>query len=185
MTLLALVLTFAAACSPVAVPTAPISPTVTPPATQPAAAATADTDIAAKIVVSLGRGIHCANFPYSCWATLSVLAAGSTVTDDWRPPATDPLWGPDWTQGTSSDRFDPKLIGTVPRLPPGAYAVVVSVLGTYDTPSYRPDGSLATDLLSRCSGDIEVGQETSVVNIRVTFTPDPQSFRAACTLVHD
>ena len=39
MTLLALVLTFAAACSPVAVPTAPISPTVTPPATQPAAAA--------------------------------------------------------------------------------------------------------------------------------------------------
>jgi hypothetical protein len=184
MALLTLVLTFAAACSPMVIPVSPAAATVTPPTTTPVVA-TPSPDIGARLVVTMGSGTHCANFPYSCLAKLSVLPAGATVTDNWRPAASDPWWGADWTQGTSSDRFDPTPIGTVPRLPPGSHTILVSLLGSYDTPSYKPDGSIATDLLSRCSAEVVVGEETRIVSIRVTFAPDPQSFRAGCTIRTD
>jgi hypothetical protein len=139
-------------------------------------------DGGARLAVDIGGTIGCATFPYGCYAKLSLLPAGTTVTRDWRPPASDPWWSPDYVDATSADHFEQEPIGSLPMIPPGNHQVVISLLGSYDTPSYAPDGTVATDLLARCIGKVEVGPESSVVNVRVTFTPDGASFRASCTV---
>lgn len=166
--LLSLALVIAAGCAPGPAPSS-VAPTI-------------PIGDGARLDVEMGGTIGCATFPYGCGATLSVVAAGTTVAPEWRPPASDPRWLPDDSRGTSPDRLDPVPLGALPKIPTGAHQVVVSLLGSYDTPSHAPDGSVATDLLSRCIGDVEVGPTTAVVEVRVTFTPDPASFRAACTI---
>jgi hypothetical protein len=132
--------------------------------------------------VRFGGTIGCGTFPYSCSATLSVLAPGSAVDDAWRPPDSDPWWGPDWSEGTNTDHLNPTPVGDLPDLAIASHALVVSLLGSYDTPSFTPDGKLATDLLARCSVELEVMPTTRIVDVVVTFTPDPESFRATCAL---
>jgi hypothetical protein len=125
--------------------------------------------------------IGCATFPYACTVTLSVVEPSTLVPDDWRPSSADPLWTPDY-RGMTATTFDPKPIGASPAAAPGAHRLVVSLLGSNDTPSYGPDGSKSTDLLGRCMTDIEVPTAGSL-DVLITFKPDEASFRASCTVV--
>lgn len=174
--LLALAVLTVAACSPGPVPTVPpLTPTIAGP-TSPAA------ESGARLAVTFGGKIGCATFPYGCTAALSVLPAGTPVTADWRPTASEPWWAPDYAQGTTTDRFDPTPVGSLPTIPIGQHEIVISLLGSSDVPSYNPDGSRAFDLLGRCMSNVEVGSTTSQVDVLVTFTPDHDSFRASCVL---
>ena len=157
------------ATTPVRTPAA----SAAPPSATPSPAIQAG----ARLDVRFSGKIGCGTFPYGCRATLSVLPPDTPVADDWRSPSSDPWWPPD---GAGSLALAP--VGALPTIPLGRHRVVVSLVGSYDTPSYKPDGSIATDLLSRCIGDFDVRPETDVVTVRITFTPDPASFRASCVL---
>jgi hypothetical protein len=163
-------------CSPTPSPF-PTGPTT--PAPTPLASPSPSSDSGAELVVDLGGTIGCGMFPYSCRAVLSVVPAGTEVEAVWRPPDTDPWWAPD---GPSSEGFDPKPVGGIPTLAPGGNRLIISLLGSYDTPSYDPDGSIATDLLSRCSIDIDLDPAAGPVEVQVTFTPDGLSFGGSCTI---
>ena len=169
---LALVAVGVGACSSPPPPTAPTTP---PPAGSPPPAAV-------PLDVRFAGRIGCATFPYNCTATLSVLEPGTDVPDAWRPPPSDPWWGADDSQGTTAQTFDPKPLGGSPATIPGLHRLVVSLLGSYDTPSYGPDGSRAFDLLSRCTTDVVV-PAAGGLDVLITFTPDEASFRASCTVV--
>jgi hypothetical protein len=130
------------------------------------------------LTVHLNGAIHCGLFPYSCFAALSVTPAGTNVEEVWRPPATDPWWSP----VPNSETFDPSPFGEIPTLAPGGQRLVISLLGSYDTPSYAPDGSIARDLLSRCTLDVDVEPADGSVEIQVTFTPDGVSFGGTCSI---
>jgi len=129
--------------------------------------------------------IRCATFPYSCSAWLSILPGGPSaeVPSEWRPAATDPWWGPGGNL-TSSGHLDAEPFGTLPNVPVGPQQIVISLLGVSDVPSYKPDGTEATDLLARCIGAVDVGPETDVVSVRVTITPgdDAASSAHRCTV---
>lgn len=119
----------------------------------------------------------CASFPYGCTATVSVLPADAKVPDSWRPPATDPVWVPDYSNGWSTtDHFVSTPAGGQPVLSSGRRLIVVSLLGTYDTPSLNPDGTWATDLLSRCTAPVDVSEGSSALSAVVTFTPNGENF---------
>lgn len=164
-------------CSTTPVPTSVVSATLGPATPSPSIEA------GARLNVRFSGKIGCATFPYSCQATLSILPPDTPVAGDWRSPSSDPRWSPDRAKSLySADHLDPTPVGELPMVPIGRHRVVVSLVGSYDTPSFKPDGSVATDLLSRCIGDVEVGSGTDIVTVRVTFTPDPLSFRATCTL---
>ena len=136
-----------------------------------------------RINVRFAGRIGCATFPYNCTATLSVLERNADIPDAWRPPSTDPWWGADYSKGTTAETFDPKPLGGSPAAMPGPHRLVVSLLGSYDTPSYGPDGSRAFDLLGRCTADVEVPPVADGLDVLVTFTPDEANFRASCTVV--
>ena len=153
---------------------APATPSFTPAATSPAAMVPLDVRIAGKI--------KCAMFPYGCSATVSVLDADASVADAWRPPVTDPVWAPDY-RGTNADHFMPTPVGAMPILTPGVHKVVVSLLGSSDAVSFNPDGSVATDLLARCSAIIEVRAGSSPLKAVVTFAEgDPSTFAGTCSV---
>jgi hypothetical protein len=158
----------AAACSP-----APV-PSTSPPATP-------IVDSGAHLAVELAGTIRCASFPYGCGATLSVLPAGATVTDDWRPPASDSFWPPDYSKGSGTDHFESTPVGDLPRLPVGEHELVMSLLGSSDVVSLNPDGSRALDLLGRCSLNVDVTSATEFVKVKITFTPG-QDFFASCRI---
>ena len=166
-----------AGCSPAPVPSA--SPTV---AATPTIVATPTGATGATLRVKLGGKIRCASFPYGCGPTLTVLPAGTTVSDAWRPPLTDPFWAPDYSSGGTADHFGATVVGTVPKLPLGMHELVISLLGSYDVVSFNPDGSKALDLLGRCTLDVEVTSVDQVVSVLVTFMPG-QDFDASCTIV--
>jgi hypothetical protein len=158
------------------VPSTPAATSTSPPAPSSAVAS-------ARLAVRFGGTIGCGKFPYGCTARLSVLAPGSAVDDAWRPPDSDPWWGPDWSEGLyNTNHLNPTPVGDLPDLASASHELVVSLLGSYDTPSFTPDGKLATDLLARCSAELGVRPTTRIVDVVVTFTPDPQSFRATCAL---
>jgi hypothetical protein len=155
----------AAACSPQPAPSvAPGSPA------RPSAAATAAV-ASARLVVDIAGTIRCADFPYGCGATLSLLPPGSPHGGGWRPSATDPRWVPDWSKGSPTDHFDPSPVAPLPAVPTGSWDAVVTVLGGYDTASYLADGSRATDLLGTCTLRLEVLPTDQAVHLRVTFVP--------------
>jgi hypothetical protein len=133
-----------------------------------------------QIDVRFAGQIGCATFPYNCTATLSVLERDADIPDTWRPASTDPWWG---TAHGNAETFDPEPIGGPPATTPGAHRLVMSLLGSYDTPSYAPDGSRAFDLLGRCAVDVEVVSDAGGLDVLVTFTPDKASFHASCTIV--
>ena len=166
-----------AACSPAPVPTLTT--------VQPAVSLAPSPDSGARLVVTMVSDIGCATFPYSCSAWLSVLPAGpgSTVPGEWRPASTDPWWGPDGDL-TSSPHLATEPYGTLPSAPVGMQQIVISLLGVSDVPSYKPDGTVATDLLARCIGPVDVGPETTVVDVRVTIKPgdDPASSPHQCSV---
>jgi hypothetical protein len=120
-----------------------------------------------------GPRIGCVNnFPYNCTATLSVVASGTVVPDVWRPSSADPWWLPG----------DPAPLGRPPAAAPGPQRLVVSLLGSYDVPSYGPDGSRALDLLGRCWTDVDV-PTAGTVDVLITFSPEAADFRASCSVV--
>lgn len=145
--------------------------------TSPAPAATSAPGV--ELVVELDGKIGCNAFPYGCLAKLSVLPAGTDVGSSWRPSAEDTGWAP---AAMGDDTLDPTPYRPIPTLAPGASRLVVSLLGSYDTPSYAPDGSISTDLLARCILDVEVDPATGPVTVRVTFTPDGISFGGTCAI---
>lgn len=164
-----------AACGATPPPSAPpATPTSTaaPPATSP------PTSVALRARFA-GR-IGCATFPYGCHATLSVLEPGTVVPDGWRPSPTDPWWAPDY-KGTTAENFGPTPVNVAATAASGPHRLVVSLLGSYDTPSYAPDGSPAFDLLGRCWTDVEV-PNAGTLDVIITFSPDPASFRATCSV---
>ena len=126
--------------------------------------------------------IGCANFPYGCTATLSVLDPSTVVPTDWRPPASDPWWAPDWSQGTQSDHFDSTPVTAVPGLIAGRHQLVVTLLGSYDVTSFNPDGSRAFDLVGRCSTELDIPATAASVSILVTFVSNGENFQTACSL---
>jgi len=156
------------------------APQPSPATTEPAG--TGSTAASVHLNVRFAGRIGCATFPYNCTATLSVLEPNTDIPDAWRPPSTDPWWGPDYSQGTTGETFDPKPLGGSLAAAPGPHRLVLSLLGSYDTPSYSPDGSRAFDLLGRCTADLEIGPDARSVDVLVTFAPDPANFRATCTL---
>lgn len=164
-----------------------ISACSAPPAPTAAAAtprtATPPSVFRVALDVSFAGRIGCAKFPYNCTATLSVLDPNADTPDAWRPASSDPWWGADYSKGTTADTFSPDPIGGLPVAEPGPHRLVVSLLGSYDTPSYGPDGSQAFDLLGRCSADVDVPPIAAPLDVLVTFTPDEASFRASCTIV--
>jgi hypothetical protein len=172
--LLALIALGISACS--APPPAPTAAAATPQAATPSA-------VVVPLNVSFAGRIGCATFPYNCTATLSVLERNADIPDAWRPASSDPWWGADYSKGTTVETFDPKPLGGSPAAMPGPHRLVVSLLGSYDTPSYGPDGSRAFDLLGRCTADVEVPPVAGGLDVLVTFTPDEGSFRASCTVV--
>lgn len=133
----------------------------------------------ARLAVGFDGALACALFPYACSVTLSVLPVGTDVPDEWRPPTTDPWWGADWP---SNQSVDPQAIGNVPTLPPGSHRLVASVLGSYDTPSYAPDGSVARDLLARCWLDVDIESAIAQVAVRISLEPDGTSFGGTCSI---
>jgi hypothetical protein len=145
-----------------------------PPSPRPAASVILD----ARMV---GR-IACASFPSNCTATLSVLEPGTAVDDAWRPSEADPVWLPDYRGRRTTDHFLPMPVGDVPALTPGSHLLVASLLGVSDVPSVNPDGTEATDMLGRCSADVDVAAGADVVVAVVTFAPTASSLEATCSI---
>lgn len=149
----------------------------TPPPSPPATPSSAPSSPLAAIPMHVrfaGPRLNCVNnFPYACTATLSLVQAGTAVPDEWRPSAADPWWEPG----------DSRPLGAEPAAAPGPQRLVVSVLGSYDVPSYAPDGSRAFDLLSRCWTDVDV-PTAGALDVLITFSdPDPASFKVSCSVV--
>jgi hypothetical protein len=156
------------------------SPQVATPS--PSSVASPSATAAIPVNVHFAGKIGCANFPYGCTAVLSVLEPSFSVTDAWRPPASDPLWAPDWSQGWQSDHFDPTPATPVPGLAAGRHQLIVTLLGSYDVTSFNPDGSRAFDLVGRCSTEVDVPATATAVTVLVTFAPSGDSFQTACYL---
>ncbi len=49
----------------------------------------------------------------------------------------------------------------------------------------NPDGSQATDLLSRCTAPVDVSEGSRAVSALVTFTPNGQDFGGTCAVKVD
>ena len=169
--LVALAVVGLAGCGPMPPPST--TPPPPPPSTAPPSAASPPATLPVHVRFD-GPRLSCVNnFPYACTATLSLVQAGTAVPDEWRPSAADPWWEPG----------DSRPLGAEPAAAPGPHRLVVSVLGSYDVPSYAPDGSRAFDLLSRCWTDVDV-PTAGALDVLVTFSnPDPASFRVSCSVV--
>ncbi len=152
------------------------------PATAGALSSARPPDGDVSLEVRMTGRIACATFPYGCTATVSVLPPDAQVPDAWRPPATDPYWVPDYSNGGTTDHFLPEPSGAVPTLAPGRNLVVVSLVGAYDTASFNPDGTLATDLLSRCTALADVTTGSQALAAVVTFTPNELDFGGTCSI---
>jgi hypothetical protein len=150
----------------------------------PSATALASLDVTSvPIEVHMGGKIGCAQFPRGCWAAVSVLPPDTLVDASWRPSVTDARWVPDYTGSVySSDHLVAEPDHPVPDLVAVRQLLVVSLLGADDVPSYNPDGTVATDLLARCSSDVDAGAGMGPVVAVVTFAPDPTSFSASCSI---
>jgi hypothetical protein len=135
----------------------------------------------AHLLAEVSGTVECAVFPNSCVATLSVLPAGTAVSTEWRPPASDPYWGPEW-DGERPVHLSSHLNGSLTDLPVGNYEIVISILGLTDIPSYNPDGSVATFLLGRCSRDVSVIPATQTITVRVTFRQTQGMLAGVCEI---
>jgi len=132
--------------------------------------------------VRMAGKIHCAMFPYGCVARVSVLPPDAEVSEPWRPPDTDPVWIPDADDGTTTaDHLSATPAGNAPMLAPGAHLVVVSLLGSYDTPSFDAAGHAATDLLARCSTPVDAVAGSDRISAVVTFVPG-DNFAGTCSI---
>jgi hypothetical protein len=81
--------------------------------------------------------------------------------------------------------FDSTPYGGVPAVTTGKQRLVISVLGSYDEPSYDASGDRALDLVARCSTDVDAGEDAAALDMLVTFTPDPtgMSYVATCEII--
>ena len=179
---LALVLGWAgvAACAPPS-PSSVATVTASTVAAATGAAATAAPPGAVPIDVRFAGGTNCSSFPYTCFAVLSVLEPNAAVPDSWRPAASDPRWFADDGKGATADRFDPKPLGSAAAAP-GSHRLVMTLLGSYDTPSLGPDGKEVFSMDGRCTADVDVPGGAAGVDVLVTFTPDPATFGGSCTM---
>ena len=126
------------------------TPSPPPPSTAPPAPSSPPAAIPVHVRFA-GPRLNCVNnFPYSCTATLSLVPAGTAVPDEWRPSAADPWWVPG----------DPSRLLPGPRPRQAEHRLVVSVLGTYDVPSY--------------SSRTAAGRSTSSAGAGQTWTCRPQ-----------
>ena len=140
------------------------------------------TPVSIGIEVTISGTIGCATFPYSCTVALSVVEPGTTLSSSWRPAATDPWWGPDWSPGMHATRLDPTVRGNLPSLVPGDHTLVVSILGSSDTPSFNPDGSIATDLIGRCQTETGVGSSATRLIVTILLTPGETGLDTSCSV---
>lgn len=131
-------------------------------------------------VRSAGR-LTCNSFPYGCGGWLSILPPDAPV-DFVVPPSSDLTWTPEPETGTRADGAEPTLIGVIPAARVGRHLVVVRVTGSYDVASYESDGSLAVDLVSRCTSPVDFPAGTIGAVIVVTFDADGTSYRAPCSI---
>lgn len=185
VTALALAVAGIAGCATPPRPLVSAPPSSTAPAPIPSAATSPSppAEAAIKLIIRMEGKIGCAQFPYGCLAATSVLPPGTDIPDSWRPPATDPRWLPDFAQGIySTDHLRAQPEGPPPVLTPGPNLVVVSLLGTYDTPSFNPDGTMATDLLARCATEVDAPAAAVSVAAVVTFTRRAEDFGGTCSI---
>ena len=172
----------AGCASPVPVSPGPPTPTSSPAAFAPSPSPS-PSEGGVPFEVRMAGKIGCAQFPYGCFARLSVLGPDARLTSTWRPPETDPEWIPELTDSVdTTDHLQLQPVGSPPVLAPGRHLVVVSLLGSYDTPSLNPDGSVATDLLARCTATVEVASGSGPLAAVVTFVPDGSSFGGTCSI---
>jgi hypothetical protein len=131
-------------------------------------------------VHSAGR-LTCNSFPYGCGGWLNILPPDAAV-DFVVPPSSDLGWTPEPERGTPAEGAEPTLIGVIPAATVGPHLVVVTVTGSYDVASYESDGSLAVELVSRCTSPVDFPAGTISAVIVVTFDADGTTYRAPCSI---
>ncbi|HEX7490671.1 MAG TPA: hypothetical protein VF337_03090 [Candidatus Limnocylindrales bacterium] len=133
--------------------------------------------------VTISGTIGCATIPYTCAVRLSVVDSATTLSSSWRPAATDPWWGPDWSTGMNATRLDPTVQGDLPEVWPGDHTLVVSVLGSSDLPaSFNPDGSQASDIIGRCQTEIAVDSSATHLLVTISLSPGDAGHATSCSV---
>ena len=159
-------------------PTPAPSPAPTPvPTPPPTVAATIPIHVTFKGTVNCELGVS-----YSCGPSLSVLEPGADVPDSWQPPVTDPMWDPRGGGMEAVEGTHWTLLRGSPVTAAGRHLLVVSLTGSSDVPSYGPDGTIARDLLGRCTTEVDVAPDAQGLDIVVAFKPQPATTRATCTI---
>jgi hypothetical protein len=121
-------------------------------------------------------------FSFYCAPRLSVLEPGTAVPDAWRPLATDPTWQTrdEDMRNVGARRWT--LLRGEPATTPGRHLLVVSLIGASDVASYNPDGSAATELMGRCSTEVDVPPGVGSIDVVVRFTSEPETTAATCEI---
>jgi hypothetical protein len=159
----------------------PPVPAVSPP--PPTVATPAPSTATVPLEVEMAGTITCQTFPYSCYAVVSVVPDGTLIDAGWRPSDTDPAWFAIDQDGTAMDHFhDAPDSGGLPALAAGRQVVVVSLLGSYDVPSYDASGRVARDLRARCSAPLDVAPASAPIRAVITFVPGGAGFDATCSI---
>jgi hypothetical protein len=164
-----------AAC---AAPTPSPSPSSTPePTPSPTLEATIPVNVQFKGRVNCNIG-----FAFYCSPSLSVVEPGTDLPDSWRPGEADPIWH---TRGEQNQNVNGRrwtLLRGEPVVAPGPHRLVVSLLGQSDVASYNPDGTVASELMGRCTTDVDVAPDAASLDLVVTFESEPEDTAATCTI---
>ena len=160
----------AACAAPIPSPSASPDPSASRWPTPPLAATV-------PINVRFRGNVNCnIGFSFACAPSLSVFEAGAEVPDDWRRADNDPWWsssgrGATWT-----------LLGGVPAVAPGQHQLVISLIGSSDVASRNPDGTVASELMGRCTAEVDVALDATSLDIVVRFADEPDETAATCTI---
>jgi hypothetical protein len=74
------------------------------------------------------------------------------------------------------------LLRGTPAADPGEHLLVISLIGASDVVSFNPDGSVATELLARCTAEVDIAPDSEAVDVLVTFVSEPDTTVATCTV---
>jgi hypothetical protein len=133
--------------------------------------------------VTVSGTIGCATFPFTCAIRLRVVSPGTTISPNWRPAASDPWWGPDWSTGMNATRLDPTVRSDLPELWPGHHVLVVSILGSSDLPpSLNPDESPVGDVIGRCQTEIAVDPSELHLLVGIVLSQGDAGHPTSCSI---
>jgi hypothetical protein len=167
-----------AACA-VPMPTAPPPPSASggPSPSVTVAVATIPINVQFRGRVNCNLG-----FSYYCAPSLSVLEPGTDLPETLRPSESDASWQTrgDDMQNVGGRRWT--LLRGAPATAPGRRLLVISLIGASDVASYNPDGTVATELMGRCSTEVDVAPYTDAVDIIVRFESEAETATATCTV---